>query len=90
MPNKQMRQMIKMEDGKEEVQPHEGAGQGEEADAGWEPRRREDLAAATDETRAALVEAQAHAFREMEHARVMELQLQQAKLHISRLGAQRR
>ena len=52
MPIRRMRQIIKMEGGKEEAQPHEGARQGEEDDAGRERRRRpnEGAAAVADET----------------------------------------
>ena len=77
-----MRTTIKVEDGEVEVEADRG--QEEAGDALREQRRRpnEGAAAAADETRslrAAHAEAQAQAFREMEHARVMGLELMQEK-----------
>ena len=86
-----MRPLIKVEDGEGEVRSDEL--RGEEADAGRERRRRpnEGAAAATDATqslRTAHAEAQRQAFGEMERARVMELELQQAKADVARLQAE--
>ena len=88
MSNKQMRPVIKLEDGEGDVQSN--AGQEEQADAGRERRRRpnEGKAVAADEARSLLAvhtAAQAQAFGEMERARVMELELQQAKADVARL-----
>jgi hypothetical protein len=93
MPNKTMRPLIKVEDGQEEARSDRG--QEEEADAGRGRRRRPNEGAAaepvTDETqllRAAHAEAQALAFGEMENARMVGLELQQAKADVARLQAE--
>ena len=85
MPNKHTRQIIKMEGGDGEVQLIQGARRGEESGAGRGRRRRPNESAAeeADETqllRAANVAAQSQAFGEMERARLMELELQRAKV----------
>jgi hypothetical protein len=90
MPNKHMRQIIKVEGGEGVVHLIQGARRGEEYEAGRRRRRRPNDGAAeeADETqllRAANVAAQSQAFGEMERARLMELELQRAKADVARL-----
>jgi uncharacterized protein (DUF3084 family) len=93
MPNKHMRQIIKVEGGEGVVHLIQGARRGEEYDAGRVRRRRLNDGAAeeADETqllRAANVAAQSQAFGEMERARLMELELQRAKADVAMLQAE--
>jgi hypothetical protein len=88
-----MRTVIKVEDGEGEVQLHKR--QRQEAEAGCERSQHLNhgaaaagLADGTQSLLAALAASQAQAFVEMENARVMGLELQQAKADVARLQAE--